>query len=132
MNQAEDWFKLAEEDRRVAEWAFQEGIYTQVCFHAQQGAEKMLKGFLKWHSQSIPKTHSLVEILSHCVALDQTIEEIRGDCRNLQAYYIPTRYPDALPGSLLEGLPIGKDAEEAYNGLIRIMNLIRGRVEKER
>ncbi len=112
MNRAEDWFELAEEDRRVAEWAFQEGIYNQVCFHAQQGAEKMLKGFLRWHNQNIPKTHSLLEILSRCIDSDQTMEELRDDCRKLQAYYMPTRYPDALPGSLPEALPTENDAKK--------------------
>ena len=87
MNRAEEWFELAEEDRRVAKWALQEGIYNQVCFHAQQGTEKALKGFLRSHNQNIPKNRSLLEILSYCVALDQTMEEIRGECRKLQAYY---------------------------------------------
>ena len=131
MNRAEEWFELAEEDRRVAKWALQEGIYNQVCFHAQQGTEKALKGFLRSHNQNIPKTRSLLEILSYCVALDQTMEEIRGECRKLQAYYIPTRYPDALPGSLPEGLPTQKDAQEAYDILIQIMNLIQNRVKNQ-
>jgi HEPN domain-containing protein len=31
----------------------------------------------------------------------------------LDDYYIPTRYPDALPGVLPEGLPERTDAEDA-------------------
>jgi HEPN domain-containing protein len=33
----------------------------------------------------------------------------------LDRFYIPTRYPDALPGTLPEGMPAQKDAEEALN-----------------
>jgi len=38
----------------------------------------------------------------------------------LDDYYIPTRYPDALPGTLPEGLPEQSDAENAI-GLARYL-----------
>jgi len=31
----------------------------------------------------------------------------------LDRFYLPTRYPDALPGNFPEGLPTRTDAEEA-------------------
>jgi HEPN domain-containing protein len=33
----------------------------------------------------------------------------------LDRFYIPTRYPDALPGSLEEGLPNAQEAQEAFD-----------------
>jgi len=33
----------------------------------------------------------------------------------LDRFYIPTRYPDALPGSLPEGLPDAQDAAQALD-----------------
>lgn len=33
----------------------------------------------------------------------------------LDRFYIPTRYPDALPGSIPEGLPSGAEAREAVD-----------------
>jgi len=33
----------------------------------------------------------------------------------LDRFYIPTRYPDALPGMLAEGLPGQQDAQEALD-----------------
>ncbi len=130
MNQAQDWFNLAEEDRRIAELALLEQLYNQVCFHAQQGVEKLLKGFLKSGSRGIPRTHSLVEILSHCVAVDGKLQDIRDDCEKLQAYYIVTRYPDALPGSLPEGLPTRQDAVEALDALTRMAKMIKSKAKK--
>jgi HEPN domain-containing protein len=38
----------------------------------------------------------------------------------LDSYYIPTRYPDAIVGSLEDGLPDEEDAREA----LEIANLI--------
>ena len=37
------WLIFAEEDLRIAELALPHGIYNQVCFHAQQCAEKAIK-----------------------------------------------------------------------------------------
>jgi len=39
----------------------------------------------------------------------------------MDQYYIPTRYPDALPGSFPEGLPGKEDAEEAVLLASRVM-----------
>jgi len=35
----------------------------------------------------------------------------------LDRYYIPTRYPDAVPGSLATGMPNQADAEEALSDI---------------
>ncbi|MEI7451008.1 MAG: HEPN domain-containing protein [Desulfomonile sp.] len=41
------------------------------------------------------------------------LEDLREELGQMDIYYIPTRYPDALPGSLAEGLPGKEEAEEA-------------------
>ena len=46
MKKANNWFLFAEEDLLMAEIALENEIYNQVCFHSQQGVEKILKGFL--------------------------------------------------------------------------------------
>ena len=40
------WLVFAQQDLQMAELAYQEGIYNQVCFHSQQCIEKCLKGIL--------------------------------------------------------------------------------------
>jgi hypothetical protein len=44
-------------------------LTADITFHAQQLAEKALKGFLTWHDQPFRKTHDLVEIGEQCVTL---------------------------------------------------------------
>lgn len=44
------WVHFAEEDYLSAKVLFEEEIYNQVCFHAQQSVEKMLKAFFSVHS----------------------------------------------------------------------------------
>ena len=50
--------------------------------------------------------------------------ELPDRCIELDDYYIPTRYPDALPGRLPEGLPKKEDAEEALAALEEVGDFI--------
>ncbi len=103
-------------------------IYNQTCFHSQQGVEKTLKGFLRAHDGSVPRTHFLDDLLNLCIEIDGNFSKLKEKCLKLDKYYIPTRYPDALPGTLPEGLPEEKDAQEALSFLQEIMKFVRGRL----
>jgi len=108
---AERWIKFAREDLRMAELALTEGIYNQVCFHAQQCVEKLMKGFIVNRGQVHPQTHKLIDLIS--LPDKSPFDDLKKSFRLLDRFYIPTRYPDALPGNLPEGLPNREDAEEA-------------------
>ncbi|MBU1366470.1 MAG: HEPN domain-containing protein [Candidatus Omnitrophica bacterium] len=119
-----NWFEFAREDLRIAEIAFNEKIYNQTCFHAQQAAEKFLKGYLLTKSKEVPKIHFLDELLNLCVQINKDFANLSEACSKLDDYYIPTRYPDALPGMLPEGLPGEKDADEAVSLAKEIMQFV--------
>lgn len=125
MKKQNNWFLFAEEDMKMADNAFREDIFNQVCFHSQQGVEKMLKGYLYSKGVHIPKTHFLVELLKLCMKLDKNFQDYQEGCSILDAYYIPTRYPDAIPGSLPEGLPQKNNAKEALSILKRMAGFIK-------
>ena len=125
MSKENKWFIFADEDWIMAKRALEDGIFNQTCFHSQQGVEKLLKGFLQDSKKKIPKTHSLVELLNLCAGINSTLANIEEDCIKLDRYYIPTRYPDALPGTLPEGLPSKKDAETALAILDKVAKLIK-------
>lgn len=124
MNERNNWFSFAQEDLKVAKLSFDEKIYNQACFHSQQGVEKMLKGFLKIKSKNIPKVHSLAQLLTLCAEIDIDFENIRTACVKLDDYYILTRYPDALPGILPEGLPSEDDAQKAISTLEEVIDIV--------
>ena len=129
MKEINNWFAFAKDDLKMAEAALREKIYNQVCFHSQQGVEKTLKGFLKTKVRSVPKTHFLDELLNLCIEIDRGFQTLREKCSILDDYYIPTRYPDALPGMLPEGLPQVKDATEALFFLREIMKFVTERLK---
>lgn len=112
MNEATNrWLAFAREDLRVAEVVLNEGIYNQVCFHAQQCVEKALKGALARQGHVPPRTHSITDLLG--LLPSEWLADLRADLVGLDDFYIPTRYPDALPGVLPNGLPSRVEAEEA-------------------
>jgi len=98
---------------RMAELAFEEGIFNQTCFHAQQCVEKAIKGRLAQHTQVSRRTHRMVDLLT--LIPPGLIGELTDELRLLDRFYIPTRYQDALPGMLAEGLPGQQDAQEALD-----------------
>jgi len=111
MKESERWLLFAHQDLRMAEMAMEEGLYNQVCFHAQQCAEKAIKGLLAHQQKIPPRTHRLADLLG--LLEPDPFAEDRIEILLLDRFYLPTRYPDALPGSLPEGLPDAQDAQEA-------------------
>lgn len=102
------WIQFAREDLRMAELALEEEIFNQACFHSQQSAEKSLKGLISHQKKTPPRTHLMSDLLR--LLNPNPFAAIRVEILLLDRFYIPTRYPDALPGSLAEGMPDKNDA----------------------
>ena len=129
MTDPRSWMEFVREDARMAELALAGEIYNQACFHAQQGDEKALKAFLQRHHRAVPRSHALRELLAQCRQLDEEIDALKEACARLDRYYIPTRYPEALPGMAPEGLPTRQDAEEAVAFLRQALDWIERKIE---
>jgi HEPN domain-containing protein len=110
---AKRWLAFAREDLRMAELALGEGLFGQVCFHAQQCAEKAVKGWMAGQDYSIPRTHRMADLLT--LLPPDLMRGMSDALRLLDRFYIPTRYPDALPGMLLDDMPGRRDAIEALD-----------------
>ena len=71
---ARGWFLKAESDRHTVKRLLAgDGPYDTTCFHAQQAAEKYLKGLLALMEQPIPRTHNLEELQQFCIGLVPTL-----------------------------------------------------------
>lgn len=94
--------------------------WDAVCFHAQQAAEKSLKGWLAAHGRPVRRTHDLVNLLSECAALDPGMETLKDDCFILADYSTAVRYPNELA----EHEPGEKEGREAVDAARRIKKAV--------
>lgn len=94
--------------------------FTAVAvFHAQQAAEKSLKGFLTWHDVPFRKTHDLAEIGRQCVAIDSSLESLLMRSATLTQYSWRFRYPgEPQEPSLAEAEHAIALAREVYEALM--------------
>ncbi|MBI3343045.1 HEPN domain-containing protein [Candidatus Gottesmanbacteria bacterium] len=124
-----EWLFFADSDLALARQAAESTIYHLACFHAQQAVEKLLKALLVARGTVPPKTHSLRELYPVASRHVHGIEAHFSALKMLERYYAPTRYPDALPGSLPEGLPNEDDARQAIADAEALFELIRPLLE---
>lgn len=93
-----DWLEKGGDDLSSAEVLLKERVSPNpVCFHAQQAAEKYLKGFLAHHEKHVRKVHDLDVLLDPCVQTDPSFEELKAEVAFLNQFYVETRYPGDFP-----------------------------------
>lgn len=124
----ERWLEKAEDDLRFARLGLKESFFNQVCFLSQQAVEKTLKAFLVSKNELYPKTHKLVDLAVACLKHENGLEKFMKELRVLDEYYIPTRYPDAIPGSVKGYMPTKKQAEEALGIAEKVLKYVIERI----
>ena len=67
---------------------------------AHQVAEKALKALAYYRGDRFVTGHSLLNLVSTLEPSYPSLSVFRSLARTLDRYYIPTRYPNALPGSV--------------------------------
>jgi HEPN domain-containing protein len=120
MNRYQDWLDQAERDLQRAEIDLQYEYWEWACFTAQQATEKavkallMNKGISAWGHAITPMLRRLNDV--------SVPEAMIRYAQLLDAYYIPTRYPNGFA----EGKPadyynesIAREAVNAASELFR-------------
>ena len=101
LEEGQRWLRQAQEDLRWARHLAEQGAYHLACFLAQQVAEKALKGFLYAQGEDIVLGHSVQRLCAAAAAFEPEFRTRARSWSILDGYYIPTRYPNALP----DGIP---------------------------
>jgi HEPN domain-containing protein len=122
------WFKKAQNDIINAENTIKMETppCDTICFHAQQCAEKYLKGFLSFHEIDFPKTHSLEDLVELC---KQVIPEIEAELENIEilsSYGVEVRYPDEVYYDIPR-----EDAQEAIDLALKVKAVVLKYLEGE-
>jgi HEPN domain-containing protein len=86
---------LADDDLRLSELIMDdsEPIYWAAAFHAQQCAEKALKGLLTFHNVRAGKTHHIGNLLKLSLSIVPDLEQLKESASMLTAYAVDSRYP---------------------------------------
>src|ERR1700676_4969288 len=89
------WVRKAESDYAVAKKLARgsDPHHDELCFHAQQAAEKYLKSLLEELSQPIPRTHILEDLLDLLLPYYRPLGSFRRGMRFLTGFAVATRYP---------------------------------------
>lgn len=127
IEEAQDWLTRAERDLLVAERSLQGPMVLAdaAAYHAQQAAEKALKGFLAAHEQPFPKTHDLLLLVTQCQNIDQDFTHFLSTARTLTPYAVRFRYP----GGPLE--PEASAAQEAFQLASELVQFVRMRMQSD-
>jgi len=126
INAVNAWLKKAENDLRTAEYimTMDDPPYDTVCFHAQQCAEKYIKGFLTFHEIDFPKTHSIEDLVLLCEDIVPSLESEIGDVEVLSIYAVETRYPSEMDYEIPK-----EKASEAIEFAKKVKSIIKKHVE---
>jgi len=89
--------------------------FNVACFLAQQAAEKALKGYLFYRGAAEVWGHSAAELCETCAEIEPAFGELVGPVSLLDKYYIPTRYPNGLPGGIPKDAFDKVEAERAVD-----------------
>ena len=93
MNSFEEWLKRAYSSLELAKFSNNELVfYEDLCYQAQQAAEKGLKALLIYYGVEPQKTHSLFILLQELENFTELNDEIK-DVLKLYNFAVQTRYP---------------------------------------
>jgi HEPN domain-containing protein len=120
MNRYRDWLEQAQRDLQKAQLDLQHEYWEWACFTAQQAAEKAVKSLWMFQGRDV-WGHSITPMLRQ---LENPLVplELVEKAQLLDAYYIPTRYPNGFS----EGKPAdyfslrkAQEAVEAARAIIQ-------------
>lgn len=99
--EAKRWYDQAWNDWEFIRWLSQEDrFYDKGCFLAQQAAEKFLKACLYACGERFVPIHSTFDLAAKLTEFSPEFKKIVDAARRLDRFYIPTRYPNGLPGGV--------------------------------
>jgi len=91
------WFQKSSEDLRATKLLLSQTtdeFLGPAIFHAQQSAEKAIKGFLSFYKVRFPKTHDLGILAQLVGTTDADLGKALEPCAILTKFAVAYRYPE--------------------------------------
>jgi HEPN domain-containing protein len=122
------WLRQAGHDLGDAEYCLAGRRYSLACFLSQQAAEKALKAFLYARGAEQVLGHSVADLASECAGLDDDFRVLKPKAAPLDHYYVPTRYPNSLPGGIPAEAFDDTDARRALALAADVIRVVEGKL----
>lgn len=90
-----EWLRRARSNlaRAEADRGLPEVLFEDLCFDAQQAAEKAIKAVLVHRGVQFPKTHAIAGLLTLAARSGLVVPSEVQDATDLTSYAVETRYP---------------------------------------
>lgn len=126
--EANRWLLQARDDLEAGLLLIQAGKHAQAAFLAQQAGEKALKGL--WIALDLdPWGHSLARLIRELPEEEaRPFLPLLPKALALDKLYIPTRYPDALPGLTPKEAYTEGEAQRALEDARAILEAVEARL----
>lgn len=122
--QSDRWLTQAKYDLKEAVDALKRGSFAYACFFSEQSAQKSLKAFLIANKDTQISIHAITELLKRASVFNKKFTRLMEGGRELDKFYLATRYPDALPSPLIPYKNYTKkEAKEAVKITREVYNL---------
>lgn len=118
------WLDQSREDLISAEILLREGRHYMVCFVAQQVGEKAVKAFLYATGEQAVLGHSVEELCRRAAPKAAELAALREEAAELDAFYVPARYPNGLPENIPARVFGRKSAERAIEVARRVVQAV--------
>ncbi|RJQ80689.1 MAG: HEPN domain-containing protein [Desulfobacteraceae bacterium] len=120
------WMQQSEDDFKFVQWLSNaEMFFDKGCFIAQQAGEKACKACLYAIGRRRILGHSIYELSQALSEQDGRFAALLDDAKQLDRFYIPTRYPNGIPGGSPFQVFDHQDLKNASDSLERIMTTCR-------
>ena len=120
----QEWLRHAQSDLTLARLASHQGdvLPEQVCFHAQQAAEKSLKAVLLHRRIDFPLIHDIEELLELAEQGGLALPAEVAQSGALTSYAVETRYPgspeEVGPSQVEEAIRVSEQVVRWAAGLL--------------
>lgn len=129
VEEARRWLSQALRDLDDAHFSLDGQRYNLACFLGQQAAEKALKGYLYFQGSESVWGHSVAELCTNCGDFDKDFIELNKTAASLDKYYIPTRYPNGLPGGIPADAFLREDAELSLRSSRQVIETVKDKTD---
>ncbi len=127
---ARQWLRQAEHTLEVTQALYEHHFWSDVCFMAEQTAQLGLKSFLYSQGSRFIPFHAIQELARDCAQRDAAFEPVVEMGKVLDRYYIPTRYPDALPAPAVPFESFTEaDARQALDFAHQVVTLVQEKAQ---